>query len=551
MNKRILAVIKKSFKENYIGFYPKGTMPGMPKNYFLRIVVLLLSYVITIAIGFAISTGLAFFLLNKKNLVEEYFMYTGIIVSLTLIIHSIFKVISDFYSSKDSKILLTMPLKESDIFIGKFFGSLLSEFDYLIFFILIMLGYFFNKDFNILKILIGLIGFVCILIVSFSLVCLFIMIIMRFTNARKYKNVFKFIGYGLGLFIFGLYYYFIFSSKNFNFGDKDVEKVMAYLIELHNTLKNVFYPVTLYAKSIAENNFISLAILILITLLSLLVIKAVSSKIYFDSIIEKNTSSKKKKSKESKNIPLKRSSQTTVIFKKELYSLIKNPIHLYQSGLVLVITVAILLSVGENINMVEIQNKLNILNKSDFNLIFLVFGMAFSQFIFSTSVSAFSSLSREGKSFYLTQTLPIDPESNLLGRFVANYVINFISTLIIVIVSTLLIKINLIQALLLFIGMVVTGVYPVFFSLYWGSKKINISWVKPQELQRTGVYGLLMGVVSIVINAAIYGVSFLAYWLSNSLLPAALMLLLGSIIASVLFYLLTLERYKKGFFDVK
>ena len=174
-----------------------------------------------------------------------------------------------------------------------------------------------------------------------------------------------------------------------------------------------------------------------------------------------------------------------------------------------------------------------------------------ASFLFSNNITAFSSLSREGKSFYLIQTLPIDPSSNFMGRFIGLYMINFIASILVSLVSAIVLKLSPAQEVLFFVGMAIGSVFSVFYGLYWGTKKIYTKWTKPAEINKTGLIGIVMFLVSILINVAIYGLAFGIYKVSESITLAIMEVVVGLIVASVLFYLFGVERYKKGFMDVE
>lgn len=548
MNKRILTLAKKNFMEKFIGFYPNTQMPGLPKNHFLRILVLLLTYVITGLISFAISQALG--LLMKEEIIShsDYFTYSAIIITLFLIIYSTYEIISDFYTAKDTEILLSLPLKNDEIFLGKLMGNIASDIDYLIFFAIILMVYFSKASFDMVRLLMGVISFISLIVITYCIICLIIMVVMRFTNARKYKGLFKFIGYGLGLLAFGLYFYFIFSSNNFT--DLELDMAVDAFNNARGVLLKVFYPASLFGKAIGDSNYMAFGGLLALGIISFLVVKFVASKIYLDSIIEKEAGGIKKKKKR-RALAFKSSSQTMAIAKKELSSILKTPVFLYQSALMVVMVVAILLSAGKNLDVKAIIADLDPDMKKKVPAIFFGGGLLIASFLFSNNVTSFTSLSREGKSFYLTQTLPIDPSSNLMGRFLGLYAINFLAGFMLTVVFAIVLDLSLIQSLAFLVGISLGAVFSVFFGLFWGTKKIYTSWTKPAEMNKTGGIGFLMFFVSIIINAAIYGLAFGIYKLSYSITLAMVELIIGIVIASVIYYLFGVERYRQGFFDVK
>lgn len=544
MNKRILAVARKNFKEKFIGFFPKAKVPGLPKNHILRVIVLLISYIFLIAMAFFITTMLGLiFLVTREGQEANYFAFSSVFIILMLLIFPIFEIVSDFYLSKENEILLSMPIKEDEIFIGKFLGNITTNVDYLIFLIVIMFVYFMNRSLDIAKILIAIPSYISVIIIAYSFSALLVMLVMRFTNARKYGNVFKFIGYGLGVAIFGVYYFYIFQAS-----DIDFQSVLENITSIGANITTIIYPSKLFGDAVANNNLSSVALLILIAAVMLFLVKFISSKIYYDSIIEKqDNSSKKRKKSSSKVQDFKVQSQIISIAKKELTSIIQNPVFLFQSALLVVMIIAITLSLGRQFDVNEL---IEYFSKSEFIILFLGVGIVSGQFIFSDSSLAFTSLSREGKSFYLIQTLPIDPSANLIGRALGIMCINLFSAILISLSLVFTIKISFLQAILLVVGMMAGAIYSAFFGLFWGTNKINIKWDKPAEVTRTGIFGFIMVIVSYLISAVMYGLSFGIYFFSKNLIAAILLAFVLMLIAGLVFYLLGVEKYKKGFLDV-
>lgn len=555
MNKRIRALAKKNFKEKFIAFFPHTKSPGLPENHLLRILVLLISYLVIGVIVYLISEVLATVFIDKLGQAEGYFTYTAILVSLTIIIYSTFEIISDFYSSKETEILLSMPLKEDDIFLGKLIGNIASDIDYYLFFAIIFVVYFLHADFSLIMLIMGILAFGSVIVTTYCLLSLVIMLIMRFTNVRRYKTFFKFLAYGLGLLAFGAYYYFIFSAGDSNFDGQSIEVFIEGLDSFKKGVEGFFFQASLFGKAVGSKNFLYFIALMGVGLLSYLLVKFVASKIYLDSIIEKDSSSPRKKRAKDKKTEFHQSSQAMALAKKELGSIVKNPVYLYQSGLFVVIMVAIFLglsrAMGENLDFTSLGKELGPEFENYIYAILLGGGLLLAGLIFSNNVTAFSSLSREGKSFYLIQTLPIDPSSNVMGRFLGLYLINIVISLLVSLILYFIAGLSLAKTGLFFLGMAVGSIFPVFYSLYWGTKKIYTTWDKPSELSRTGLIGFGMVLLSWLINAVIFGLAFGVFWLSDSLILSVLMVFLGHIIGSLLFYLLTVERYKKGFFDVK
>lgn len=554
MNKRIRTIAKKSFKERFIAFFPNVKVPGLPQNTFLRILVLLLSYFILAFFSFAISQGMAFiFLGNGGGNEVEYFMATSMIVLIMLFIFSFIEVVGEFYSSKDTSIMLSLPIKEEEIFIGKFLGNISTNVDYYIFLVMILINFFRYRPFDPIIMVFAIIAYAALIIMTYSLVCLIVMLVMRFTNAGKHKTFFKFLGYGILVALMGLYYYYIFSTTG-NLEDSQDPDSMIFnkFAEISPIFANIVYPTKLFALGVFEKNIFSILALVLIAAVMIFIVKKLAGKIYLDSIIEKNGSAKSRKKQANKKQTYKKSSQTMAIARKELANIINNPVFLLQNALFVVMIIGISFSISKNLSAQEMPNQAigQYLSQAEYIFVLLAFGLLMGQFVYGNNVLPFTSLSREGKSFYISQTLPIEASSNILGRALAILLIDLISTALMSLAFLFIFKLSFLQAFAIFLGMMISATYISFYGLYRGSKKIDIHRQKPQEVTKTGIYGVFMTLLSLVIFVVICALSFGLYYLSENLIASIGLALLLILIAALFFYLLGEKSYEKGFMDI-
>lgn len=167
----------------------------MPKNYFLRVLTLLIGYIFMAYFAFIIMYAVGQIFLGQADGDSMYFTYFGIMVSLTILVFHLPQIISNIFSDKKISIYKTLPLKPGELFIGKVLGDVLSFVDYLLFLLITFIIYFTNKGFSIKILVFALVNFFSLIFTTYGLLTFLILILMRFTNVGEHRKLVKTIGY--------------------------------------------------------------------------------------------------------------------------------------------------------------------------------------------------------------------------------------------------------------------------------------------------------------------------------------------------------------------
>ncbi|MFR6221814.1 MAG: hypothetical protein ACLUJE_06510, partial [Anaerococcus sp.] len=245
-NKRLKILFRKNFKEEIAQYLPGTKVYGLPNDYTLRILYILLMYGFYTIMGLATFSLLAFSYL-RKNDEYSYFLSASLIISIFTIILSAVDLISDYSKSKDTNILMTMPIKDEEIYLSKFLAIILSKFEIFYFYILMILVYLFNKGFSFIRFFGMIINSFPIFVTSVAIISIFIMVIMRYSNIRFYKTSLKFIGYGFLLLLLGFIYFYSYRKD----GDKNIVELVAKIFLDHkDKLSLLFFHTRIYGKSL-------------------------------------------------------------------------------------------------------------------------------------------------------------------------------------------------------------------------------------------------------------------------------------------------------------
>lgn len=541
-NKRLKILFRKNFKEEITQYLPGTKVYGLPNDYTLRILYILLMYGFYTVMGLATFSLLAFSYLSKND-EYSYFLSASLLISIFTIILSAVDLISDYSKSKDTNILMTMPIKDEEIYLSKFLAIVLSKFEIFYFYILMILVYLFNMGFSFIKFFGLIINSFPIFVTSVAIISIFIMVIMRYSNIRFYKTSLKFIGYGFLLLLLGFIYFYSYRKN----GDENIIKLVTkFFLDHKDKLSLLFFHTRIYGKSLGGSgiDFIVYTFLLYIyTFLILYILAKLASKIYFDSLLGNE---KRKIHKKNIKISSKKSSTIIAIFKKDFKTIIKSPVYLFPIISSMIIFTCIW-GFG-TIEMFDFIKKLDFLNVEIY--LFIIIGaFVFRFFISANDLGINSSLSREGESLYQTLTLPISPKENILGRALSINFVNLIINIFFCLVVKFIIKINIPVSLAIFLGFTLESLLSSFLGLLMDANSINIHWQKERDLTKGSSQNIGYYVISGITMTIVGVFAYLIYNLTNIYL--GFLFVISLIIISIIFlYKSCLKKYEKGFYDL-
>ena len=540
--KRLKILFNKYFKEEIEKYLPGTKVIGLPDDYTRRVLYLLLIYGFYTIMGLTIFSSLAYSFLNKND-EYTYFLSSSLIISIFTIILSAVDLVLDYSKSKETNILMTMPIRDEEIYLSKFLAIVLSKFEIFYFYILMILVYIFNMGFSLIKLFAIIINSLPIFVSSVAIISIFIMIIMRYFTINSYKTSLKFIAYGFLLLIFGLIYYYSYREN----GRGDIINVaMKFFNKNLDKISLLFFHTKIYGKSLGGSNidFIIYSLfLYLYTFLILYILAKLASKIYFDSLIGKE---KRKIHKKNKTFSNKKSSTIKAIFKKDFKTIIKSPVYIFSIVLNLIMF-TIIWGFG-TIQLFDLIKKLDFLNAEVYILIILG-SFSFRFLIMANDLGLNSSLSREGKSLYQTLTLPISPKENILGRILSINLVNLIINFTFCLIVKFIIKINIFLSFAIFLGFTLASLISSLLGLLMDANSVNIHWNKERDLikgssQNVGYY-VICGIVVTIVGVFAY----LVYKFTN--IYIGFIFVISLIIISIIFlYKSILKKYKDGFYDL-
>lgn len=548
MNRNILTLAKYSLKESFFPYMPRKTVPNMPKSYLGRLLLLLWTYVFFGAIFTGVFKVSAYLYVANDM---DFMYFTSFAMSMTLMVFLFYlpQIFSNLYTKSAIANYQTMPIREGELFVGKAFGGVLSFADFLLYLVIGLVIYFGEAGFDPWVLVMGILLYLPMVYLPYGILSLFLLVIKKFTNVNRHAKLFKTIGYLIMFGIMGVIYYFSFSASN----PQAMGRMNVDINQITQTLgmvSNVFFNAKIYGLAIAgtmTQRLIFTGLLLGLCLILAFISYKIADKFYYEAVFDEHLDTSKKEATPSKDIIIEAGSQFKAIFKKDLKTLFSNIVFLSGPlGMVMVILV---------MGFVQASRAMEESGASPTSPEFLLFAFLISLgvglFIWINGGLANTALSREGKSFYLIQTLPIDPKSHMRARFAASYLVSCGINLILAIAFTLILKLTILGGLVIFLGLCLTGAFATMISLYFGTFMVYTQWKKPQEIQQGGgLKAVLIYLGSLVIMGLLGLMVFAITEATDNIMIGAGTAFLAVLIISFLVYKACLKKYTKGFMDV-
>lgn len=544
-------ITKYTFKEQFFPYFPSKTIANYPKNYIGRIFLFLYSYVFFGVFFYFFQKVTGSIYLTQEGGSITYFTMFAVAVSLMILLFYVPRIISDFFADKNSRIYKTLPITEGELFIGKLFGGILSYLDFFVFLIVALVVYFIEMGFDFSILLFAVLNFINVVTIPYTILAGLILIIMKYTNAASHRKLLKNIGYLFLFLIIGFIYYNSIYVGGGS-GDGSEAETINKAVEAVSSISGVFFNAKFFGLAVAGTilqRIIYTLILFAISALLIFLLYKFANLFYYESITEKDgVGESKKKTTKSKNTSLSQQSPVFAIGKRDFKNLFSNIVFLSMPIMMLIIFGIVTLKIGQDFTSTA---DFSMIPDGEWKFWIFLIGAILSMLVWVNSGFATNGLSREHTSFYLFQTLPIRPIDHYVARLLSSMTASSVFNLVFTIIIAFALKLNIIDALIAFIGLSVGALLANAAGAYLGTKKINTNWKKPEELSKGGVRYFIYYILSLVLGGAM--IALYAVLISRASLGHnfASLILIGLILLLIFIFIkLGIRSYKKGFYDV-
>lgn len=416
--------------------------------------------------------------------------------------------------NNETEILLSLPVSGSDIFLSRIYSLAITFF--ISFFLIFVIafgvtGYTLGKgiDFYIFTFL----GLILLNLEAILLTGVIILIFGKLLRTSKIFNRFLKLIYGLftiGLFI--VYMIFTQAASNPALG-VNLGKI---LVDFDKKLSSIFFFVVWIKKIVISNDImtsvVNLGIGLIICIILSFLLKFFAERNYLEILRSVNVVSQESKAviekRKKQGVAHARQYKLIVLVKKEFNQIITTPTYFMQVvmiDLMVVIMSCIAVYYGLKFkSQFKFAVNFAVSNQPIGYLLAIAFGIGAILGLFcGLSSLTTSSVSREGKAFWVIATAPIGINTHIMSRIIACQVLHFISAIIVILLSMILYIFNPILYLAVILGMSLTLFTSGSLNMILGLINPYFDWKTPKEALNGGSGGISV-FVSILINYGLY-----------------------------------------------
>jgi ABC-2 type transport system permease protein len=479
---------------------------------------------------------------------------------LIVLFFGIFYVMGAFYFAKDMNILIPLPLRPYQVLGSKFVVVMVNEYLTLLPILLpptIIFGLATNQGlFYWFKSVLLILASPVIPLIAASL---FIIILMRFINIRRSKDLLAVIGGALGI-IFALGINLLFQRMPGNIEEGElIKNILEGRVELINSIGQKFPPsiwATLGLSRPGVEGFGYFLLFIGLSALLLVVLLWLGNLIFYKGYISGQEASRNRKMLNREEIRQKyskSSSPVKAIFKREWKDLIRTPVYVL-NGLVgsIIGPLILIFAIATPSQGEGIEDFLNLLLNPDYSLYVMLGGLGLMLFTAGMNVVASTAVSREGSTFWISKVIPVSPAKQVKGKFLHGYSISVIGILTTAVVLAVLLKFSAIKILILLLLGLIGAVALVALNLMVDVFRPKFEWNSPQEAMKQNMNGLFGMLVSLAVIAVLAGAAFVLIRLNAPEWLVYLILASLMVVMSIISYnrLLVLAERQYSKFEV-
>ncbi len=461
--------------------------------------------------------GSVFNVLHPLGQDQVIFALAFVFTQSLALIFGLFYLMSNFYSARDLDMLIPLPVRPSVILGSKFMIVVISEYAATFPVVLpALLVYGIHTGppltFWVLALLITLL----LPIIPLALASIFVVLLMRVTNAARGRGVMRITGAFLGVLVYSAIQWLQYRFRNS--GPVELEAMLTNPDGLINMLTRRFPPSLWAARGLYNfpepAGLLNLALYIGATLGAAAFLFLLADRVFYRGLIGGNEVSAKRKKLASTPGDFQARSVFKALFLREWRNLIRSA-----SFLTPVLVNIVILPAAFAVPLLS-ASKQGILSAgkiqdSDWIQYVIVFAVSGLITLAGTSNSiAVTALSREGKSFWISKTIPAPPFIQILSKFVLAFIVPVFLTVAALTAEALALRFSAMrlveQAFLALVGSSVTMSFSLFLDLL--NPKLN--WTDPQQIMKRN----LNAIISVFSTMGFVGSSFaLIYFLGKGM----------------------------------
>ncbi|RKX82114.1 MAG: hypothetical protein DRP57_10565 [Spirochaetes bacterium] len=375
-------------------------------------------------------------------------------------------------------------------------------------------------------------------LIPLSIAALFVLLISRVINVSRYKTAFEVAGMLLSLVLILGFQGFLSRAMSGTGGGRFFSQ-LSDIPDIYGSLAGTIPPVRWFAEGFTDNGRLMLAAVVLISS-ALIVVTVLLVQLSYTKDFTKRTEAQGKqrargqrKGQIETKVHLHGNGLILSLLKKEWAILISNSTFIFEAfgeTFVFPLIIVIFKYISPN-NVISLIN-LYISRSKASGL--LVFGFL-ALFMGINGVSS-TSLSREGKSFYLSLSLPVSGKTQISAKWLFHIILFYPAYLIDVVLVYVLFNIQTVDLIYIIPGGFAYITISFIINIYFDIKRPQLKWTHPQQAMKQNMNvlaGLSFNVITILVFAFL---AFLMIRGGMDVLTAGIVILAAISVFAVVLY---------------
>ncbi|MDL2220878.1 hypothetical protein LJC55_04345, partial [Eubacteriales bacterium OttesenSCG-928-N14] len=449
------------------------------------------------------------------------------------------------YYSRDNEFLITLPLRQRQVFLGKFIPEIVSEiltFALLVLPAMVVYGIKAGVAFGYwIKCLVVLFAGPMI---PFGIACVLASLLVRVTVLVRHRD--KLVMFGS--FFFMIAYIVGAQLLGQSMNHLTSEDILALLSGgLMSMVGKIFPPAMWAAESLVyggSSGLTSLALFVGVSALAL-----VLTTIFAGNVFARGAIAQQEAAKKGKKVDLAKSSgkssRMMSVFKREWKSIFRSPVYALNSLVGTLMGPMMLLIFA--FTPVDDGETMDLLFQSLFQQgmgIYVMLGVvAIIYFSASMNMGAFTVYSREGKAIWLPLTLPISAKEQMNGKLLFGQSINILSVVLSGVACLLIMRMPILELLIACVSALVVGTLPLLIGVFVDMLKPKLDWINEQKAIKSNWVSAATMFGSWAILAVIgFGIYFMVSSLGIGMELAWVVVVTLSLIADIALYVIMIQK---------
>lgn len=456
-------LLKKQMMEIFRGYFynsrkNQARSSGTTAAYFLLFACLIIGVVggMFTMLSFALCSSMA-----KVGMSWLYFAIMGMIAVVMGTFGSVFNTYSGVYLAKDNDLLLSMPIPVSVIMLTRLLSVYVMSFIYSGMVIIpAVIVYLLTVSASINAVIGCILLVLLISIFVLTLSCILGWVVAKISVKLKNKS---FITVLISILFFGGYYFIFYKSQSI------IDDLLANAVTYGKNIKGSAYPIYIFG-SVGVGDFVSMLIMTVFVLALFALMWLMMSRSFIKITTSYGSNTKKKYQRTN----IKQKGVDKALFFREVKRFTSSPNYMLNCGIGL-----IMLPLFSVIMLIKGKDMIAVIAKAggeQSNFAVVILCAVVCAMVSLIDITA-PSVSLEGKSIWIAQSLPVAPWRVLRAKIALQVVLTVIPTIICEIILAFIYPFTPLELIFFIIMPLLYMVLSAQFGLFLGIKMANLNWV--------------------------------------------------------------------------